>query len=111
MQLKLATWSYQIAEKSIKCDALEMWFDLKLVMPELEKGVQTWWQAGKGIETGNQYIHYEFVDAETGEMLTMNCRKDMNAMMLKYQYYPKIIQYALSKYKLDSLSSGVIRGA
>lgn len=99
MIFHLTSFEYLVADKWMKCDALQIWIDLKLTYPISQKGLYTWFSARNGIEQGVTYLHYEFVDEETGEILTMNCRLDMNKLMVQNNLYPPIIQQAFKNYK------------
>lgn len=103
--ISLVSFNYLVAEKDMPCDAFRVWvdsvglFDVKTK----EKGISTWSKAWKGIEKDEQYLEYKFevIDEDTGEIIEqyMNCRIDMNKIMVKHGLYPKIIQQAFKKYK------------
>ena len=104
--ISLVSFNYLVAEKDMPCDAFRVWvdsvnlFDVKTK----EKGISVWSKAWKGIEKDEQYLEYKFnvVGEETGELteMFMNCRIDMNKIMVKNNLYPKIIQQAFQKYKV-----------
>lgn len=101
--ISLTSFTYLVADQWIKCDAFTIWCDLKLKYPEVQKGINVWFQGWRGIGTGDQYLEYKFdvVDEETGEVteMVMSCRIDMNKLMVKQGWYPPIILQAFKKFK------------
>lgn len=87
------------------CDAFKVWLDIVDGLKVEDKiiGIGTWSKAWKGILQGEQYLEYKFevVDEDSGELLEqfMSCDVSMNKLMVKQNWYPKIIQQAFQKYK------------
>jgi hypothetical protein len=90
--MKLITQTTKIADKWVRCDALSIWFDVAkgFDLATKEKDLIVWYGARKQIAKGEVYWHFEFVDDE-GELHEMNCRLDMHTMMLRNNFYPKMI--------------------
>lgn len=105
MNFSLSSYTYLVAENDMQCDAFKIWCDTVsgLDCKEKQKGVEVWFNARHGIVKGSQYLEYKFnvVDEETGELIeqVLSCRIDMNKLMVKHNWYPKIIQQAFKKYK------------
>lgn len=103
--ISLTSFTYLVAEKDMPCDAFKIWCDVvgQLDVKEKQKGLGTWVEARYGILAGTKYLEYTFnvVDEETGEIQeqVMSCRDDMNKLMVKQKWYPKIIQQAFKNYK------------
>lgn len=103
--ISLSSFTYLVAEKYMPCDAFKIWCDVvnELDVKQKEKGIEIWFAARKGIIQGTQYLEYKFdvLDEETGELQeqVMSCRIDMNKVMVKNEWYPKIILQAFKKYK------------
>ncbi len=90
--MQLLKQTTKISEQWLRCDALSVWFDVikDADFKQKEKGVSIWFKARKQIEKGMVYWHFEFVD-DDGELHEMNCRLDMHTLMLKNNFYPKMI--------------------
>lgn len=103
--ISLTSFTYLVAEKDMPCDAFKIWCDMvgQLDVNEKQKGLGTWVEARHGIITGTKYLEYKFdvLDEETGELteMFMSCRIDMNKLMVKNEFYPKMILQAFKKYK------------
>lgn len=95
--ISLLSENILVANSHLRCDALSMFFDLEIDAKEKEKVIGTVFRARYGIEKGMEYCHYEFLDNETGELQELNCRIDLDLMMRKNNYYPKMILQLLNK--------------
>lgn len=85
----------------MNCEALSMWLDLMRVEGDGIKqqvGMQVWFKARKGIATNDKYIHYCFLDTESGELLEFNCRRDTDSLMTENKFYPEYLLNAIFKY-------------
>lgn len=102
MVLKLQSFDLLVAEKDMRCDAHSMWLDLNLHGEDLSKGVSTWYSGRHGIKANDIYVYYQFVDEETAEILELNCRVDMDKLMLKYKFYPKYIVSCMERFFEDA---------
>jgi len=99
--IQLLKYELLTADKHMQCDALTVRLDMSktLTIEQAFKGIETWFNARKGISIGDSYWHYDFLDNETGEILEMNCRIDMNKLMVENDFYPPYIKNAFKKYK------------
>lgn len=95
--ISLLSENILVAENDMRCDALSIWLDVgkNIDVKEKMKVIRLVFDARKGITKGTQYSHYEFLDDETGEIQEMNCRVDMDLMMRRNNFYPKIIAQIL----------------
>ena len=103
--ISLTSFTYLVAEKDMPCDAFKVWCDVvnELSVDEKQKGLSTWFNARHGIVSGSKYVEFKFdvVDEDSGEVneMFLSCRIDMDRLMEKHNWYPKIIQQAFKKYK------------
>lgn len=105
--LKLISFVYLIAQSKIRCDATALWetYFKHANISDQCKGISIWYlSAWKGIEQGEQYLKYNLLDEDTGELHEFNCRPDMNKIMVKNKLYPQVLIDAFEKYKYESLS-------
>lgn len=98
---ELIGFNYLITEEWKPCDALQVWIDRakELDIKQREIGLNVWFNARKGINIGDTYLQYEFVDKESGELLVLSVLPEMNKLMVSNNFYPKIIQNAFDKFK------------
>lgn len=101
MVFKLISFTYLVSNADLNCDAFDIWLDIvtRMDVKGKQKGMSTWFNARHGILSGSSYLEYSFVDEQSGEMLIMNCRIDMNKFLADNKLYPPIIQYAFDKFK------------
>ena len=108
MSFQLILAEQRIAEQKMRCDAMQMWLDMHKhceSAKKIEKGLKVWFHARSGIQVQARYIHYEFVDTETAEILEMNTDYKMNKMMCLHKIYPPfILDEIINYYKNHELN-------
>lgn len=95
MQLTLNNIELLTATEPLRCDAVEMYFDAKKVR-KIELMNLKFLDVVKIFENRlgkikGEYVRYEFIDMETGELLEMNCGKDMDYVCKYYRLYPEYL--------------------
>ena len=90
---------------TMDCDAFTMWEGImKGDIPRQKRETvmsivrnKSW----KGVEPYTRYVHYEFIDTDIGEILEMNCRTDMDSLMIDNKFYPPVILNQILSYERD----------
>lgn len=88
---QLLTIQENISDKEMPCDAVQGFFDyFKLTQSNDKfKHITTLFSVRKmKIQPTETYIHIEVVDDETGEMYSMNCKKEVHEYCLHNNIYP-----------------------
>jgi len=105
MNLTLIRRDFLIADKDLQCAAFEMWMKIargreydSRPLWERTKLVCAAFKTRFGIQTGDDYIHYEFVDGDTGGVLEMDCAPHMDLEMIKTDSYPPFILSEIKKH-------------
>lgn len=94
--------STDISHNLKDCDAFTMWSGImkgEKTLQERQAGLKVWVKAWKGIEPYSKFIHYEFVETTTGEVHEMNCRIDMDSVMIDNKFYPAEILNQITAYE------------
>lgn len=99
MNLKLEQYFLFDAVKEMDCDASKMFFENSHPrgMFNANEAVAIFKARHMKIYSNDTVVYIEVVDTDSGEYLSLNARKSMHELCLKYKLYPKIILNALVK--------------
>lgn len=95
MTLQLEQLFFYESEKEIRCDASELFFsnpERKELQFTHNEVVSLFYARHSTIHEKDKVIFIEVLDTETGELMHLNCRRDMHDLMVKYMLYPPIIK-------------------
>ena len=95
MRLALFEMHKVIADKFINDDAFEMWCKIKHV--DKSKAAPAAFYSRKNIMPQDNYLHINFVDTESGEMLFINCLERLHKAMVTHKLYPEFILNGLNR--------------
>lgn len=97
---QLLTIQENISDKEMPCDAVSGFFDYMRRVPIEVRNrqiVPLFLVRNKKIRPTEKYLYIEVVDDETGEMYSMNCKKEVHEYCLKNNIYPSTLIELLKK--------------
>lgn len=95
MRLALFDMRMVVAEEFINDDAFEMWCKIK--NENKSNAAPAAFYSRKNIMPQDNYLHINFVDTESGEMLFINCLEALHKEMVRHKLYPEFILNGLNR--------------